>query len=385
MNKITILNLDDILDYEDDWINIRDGNIGIASVYPSAKESRKNKIFHAAIEHSEESKLANIASWCVTLATNNAGEVRSEPWVIYPRRTDAGTLMGPIFAEKIYSSYAYNYYRLSSDYKIRTDTIDDKYRNDVLLRPVLIYDEPDSMLSIAISKMIKCPKTYVGPSKKELNIIEYGYYPQNLLDGYEYLPSDIEKLAKYKTGNKYTLSEKRIKGMGVFDEKDEYYIKGKRCILIPVYYDDNRKEYIKYEPYMESEITQDRIVYHAYEVAKIKWVIDTETKTMVALSSLVSGFPIGYGDSVPETVYTFLNDVFGREILQTFVPPEYKQMIDEYQEKLDDLKERLVMIYENLGKMKQTPPTQPEFEAAIDEVQKILKRNGQKPKTLVKK
>ena len=421
MNKITLLNVDDFLNYDKlkiekinkyipgDTCNIYSphnyqviysktfggGVRTLTKYHPTPKANNESKVFRAIVEekipYSNSSTLTISDLPYTDLATNNKNEMIREPF------WDAGHYK--------YGCIGDDAWRGDGSVLLNQGLLNN--RDNVRIRPVLKYDEPDEMLKYAISKMIPCKKF------KNLGIIEYGYYPQNVIGEIAYSEDEIDGLSKYKTGNSFTITEKAeyssIYCPTIFTKKDEYYIKGKRCILIPDYDSNGYNHYNKciwkvFHPYMKEHIDKDKIVYHAREVSPIIWYIDLITHTMVATNQIIHGFPVGFNgintdvqpDKVPDTVYTFLNDTFGKEMLQTYIPLRYKQTISEAQKKLNELMERLIIISSNyneqLDNMKKQKPLQNEYEDLIKEVHQFVKDiNGlekeyiENSKSLVKK
>jgi hypothetical protein len=138
---------------------------------------------------------------------------------------------------------------------------------------------------------------------------------------------------------------------------------------------------------MRERVDKEKIVYHAREVRPIIWFIDIENRIMVAADSIIHGFPVGDSvkdniilakdkpDKVPDVVYTFLNDTFGKEMLQTYIPLDYKQKLNEAREKLNELVKRLEVVSKEYDKQfdrfNEQKPLQNEYRDCLEDTENI--------------
>ena len=405
MNKIFLLNVDDFLNYSilekeyyKEYVSANrcvsyspnnyhqatsretygiDGYATLTIYHPTAKTNNESEVFRAIAEERIPSYPSlNVYDFpYVAIATNNNNEMIRDPIMV--------------FGDFKYACVGDDAWEGDGSVIIKQALLN--YRDNVRIRPVLKYDEPDEMLKYAISKMKFCQKF------KNIGIIEYGYWPQNIIEEIAYREDEIEGLSKYKTGNSFTTTEKieynKLYCPTRFTKRDEYYINGKRCILVPDYeyrfYDPCYGNYSweVLHPYMRERVDKEKIIYHAREVRPIIWFIDIENRIMVAADSIIHGFPVGDSvkdnkilakdkpDKVPDVVYTFLNDTFGKEMLQTYIPLDYKQKLNEARGKLNELVKRLKVVSKEYDKQfdrfNKQKPLQNEYRDCLEDTKKI--------------
>ena len=230
------------------------------------------------------------------------------------------------------------------------------HRETVSIRPVLTYDQPDTMLKNSLRREVN----HIKFKNKDFGIIKYGYSPQKVASRIlEFSLDEIKDLERYKTGNTFTVFEQTDCSWRYNQteptQKDEYYIKGKRCILLPDYENCNYENFRFYfHPFMKKYFGSDtkpifdpklscyyfpmnpkQVKYHAHMVRPIYWIVDYDMNTMISIDHVIHNFPIGeakddftefYPEQVPDTFASYLNDVFGVEMLQTY-NPEKKQLV----------------------------------------------------------
>lgn len=186
--------------------------------------------------------------------------------------------------------------------------------------------------------------------------VEFGEYPQFTVaqEVYDKLEALYKAHSLEKTGATYT-----------FDSLFENYknLPDYEVGFKPVRYNEYEYEDKKYIRVRRTSMLFDRKLsngmrkfdkdYFWIEVTPIKWIIDTETKTLVSKHSLVSGLCFG-----PETTYeeSFIKKYFDGYMLHDIVQHYYPELLK--QQKIDiekmeckNLKNMLLKIFKNKNQL----------------------------------
>lgn len=203
----------------------------------------------------------------------------------------------------------------------------EKNERAISIRPIMKFDEENKFLNRSVFKMksIK-PADHLFVNDRGIGRIEYGYYPNSVapINKQRELAFLHKNNDLHLTGNSYTIDSNDI-----FDyEKPfnecklyEYELNGERFVLLKANLKFGERK-MKFNRVMVNDGDSVWI-----KVEPITWYASKLDKTIISHYPIISGIP--YNSDYSDFVHLYLNKYFLNEIVQGYLPIDYKKVLYE--------------------------------------------------------
>ena len=231
------------------------------------------------------------------------------------------------------------------------------------LRPMMKFNEENKVLSRLVFKMkpIRINDTLYY-QEDGIGKIEYGYYPNRVVqkDLQKKLFDLYLKNELLLTGNHYTIDEHNIfEYSNSFSPKElpEFEYNGGRYILV-----DAKLKFGEHKMRFSKVLVNDEEPVWV-KVEPITWYASKKDRTIISAIPILSGIPYNY-------IHDYMNLYFKNEIVQGYLPYNYKDKINE---KKKCLSHYLDNIYKEFEELESIPKEDITYEDTI-KYEKLIKR-----------